>query len=416
MNILSDPASAVDEIIRFNADRDPRLVAIKYDKMADNVFAFFRGTDHLFVGRWKQFRPADVGPAILICGDLHLENFGAYQTEEGDFRFDINDFDEAAVAPCGLDVVRAVASILLAAEVWNVSAVPASRIVIAFLTAYRAAVSDSAREGKTGAVKLGEGQGPIFELLGETALGDRTAMLDKLTEKGHHGTRRIIRTDDKHPDVSEKKAERVRAAIEAYGLNTGDPKSFEVLDVTGRIAGVGSLGVRRYTVLIAGGGTPETNRLLDVKEATPSCITAAGASSHPAASDNEAVRVVSAQQQLQSRAAAGLAAIEIDGDPYRVREMVPDENRSKLERLQKKPEKLRSAVAVAGQLTGWAHIRGCQVAKDENRQQSFVNWVESPAFDAVATSAARCVDVTFQDYEAFLQRYKDRRLNSNVTG
>ena len=49
--------------------------------------------------------PLDLGPAILQCGDLHLENFGAYQTDDGEFRFDINDFDEALVAPCSLDLV-----------------------------------------------------------------------------------------------------------------------------------------------------------------------------------------------------------------------------------------------------------------------------------------------------------------------
>jgi uncharacterized protein (DUF2252 family) len=409
-------ADAVEAIARFNQHRDPRLVAIKYARMADNVFAFFRGTDHLFADRWPRFRPADEGPAVLICGDLHLENFGAYQTDDGDFRFDINDFDEAIVAPCSLDVVRALASILLAAEVWAVSAVPASRIAIGFLTAYHDTVIESARQGSTGEVKVGAGKGPIFERLGEIALGSRTEMLDRQTQLGHHGVRHIIRTDDKHPDVGKVEAEAVRMAIEQYGRSTPTPEAYAVLDVAGRIAGVGSLGVRRYTVLIAGDGTPDTNRLLDVKEATASCLAAEAVGPQWVAVGNEAQRVVAAQRQLQSKPAAGLAAIEIDGRPYRLREMVPDENRSKLDRLQKKPDKLRDAVGVAGQLSAWSHVRGCQVPNGASRQKAFVDWVESSAFDSVLAAAARCVELTSQDFEAYSQSFAEHRLESPAKG
>ena len=98
-------------------------------------------------------------------------------------------------------------------------------------------------------------------------------------------------------------------------------------------------------MLIAGGGTPDTNRLLDVKEATASSVLSCSDCPQPDTGGNDAVRIVRAQCQLQSKPTAGLAAIDIDACHYRMREMVPDENRSKLDRLQKKPEKLRLAVA-----------------------------------------------------------------------
>ena len=77
-----------------NEGRKPELLRRKYRRMGEDLFAFFRGTDHLFAAAWEGLAPVDPGPAILICGDLHLENFGAYRADDGDFVFDINDFDE----------------------------------------------------------------------------------------------------------------------------------------------------------------------------------------------------------------------------------------------------------------------------------------------------------------------------------
>ena len=68
--------------------------------MRKNAFAFFRGTCHLFYEDWSPPAALDQAPATLICGDLHLENFGAYLGESGLPYFDVNDFDEAAkIAP-----------------------------------------------------------------------------------------------------------------------------------------------------------------------------------------------------------------------------------------------------------------------------------------------------------------------------
>src|SRR5205823_455196 len=128
------------EILLFNKDRDQGPLRRKLHKMAVDAFPFFRGTDHLFARSWPELRPPDVGPSIWICGDLHLENFGSYQTEDGEPVFDINDFDEALVGPCSLDLVRCATSILLAAEQWGLSPIQATGMVVAFLDQYRKAV------------------------------------------------------------------------------------------------------------------------------------------------------------------------------------------------------------------------------------------------------------------------------------
>src|SRR4051812_36256578 len=92
--------SVLVAVLLANENRAPRYVRLKLKRMAESPFAFFRGACPLFAAMWADHRPPDPGPEILVCGDLHLENFGAYRDEEGEFLYDINDFDESLIAPC----------------------------------------------------------------------------------------------------------------------------------------------------------------------------------------------------------------------------------------------------------------------------------------------------------------------------
>ncbi len=402
------PTSVLKEIVRFNRPRKPRLVRLKYERMAENAFAFFRGTDHLFAWHWPEVKPPDVGPAILISGDLHLENFGAYADDQGEFLYDINDFDEALVAPCSLDLVRCTTSILLASTLWQLTPVQATGIALVFLDHYRRAIAKAGRTGTIGEVTWGKGEGPLWDLLGATALANPLSLLDRFTRTKHSGVRQIVRSPERFPKVNPKRAALIGKAVERYGRRRKMTRAFRVLDVTGRIAGIGSLGVRRYTVLVAGEGGPAGNRLLDLKEALPSSLLPCTDHRQPDTSD-EAQRIVDAQRQLQARPTRGLDVLDIDGRPYRMRELVPDENRSRLSRLQKEPEKLRRAVAVAGQLTAWSQLRGSQLP-DDDRSAALTRWATGPALDSVLAAAARCADRTLHDYQLFQQAVTDGRL------
>ena len=55
-------------------------------------------------------------PQVLAVGDLHTENFGTWRDGEGRLVWGINDFDEVAVMPYTLDLVRLAASARMAIE------------------------------------------------------------------------------------------------------------------------------------------------------------------------------------------------------------------------------------------------------------------------------------------------------------
>jgi uncharacterized protein (DUF2252 family) len=392
MKTLSSRSSVVEEIVAFNHDRNPKLVRLKFQRMAKDPLAFFRGTCHLFADAWPHLRPPDVGPSILICGDLHLENFGAYRTDDGDFLYDINDFDEALVAPCSLDLVRCAASVLLAAQLWKHTPVQAMRSLLAFLDRYGATVIRSARTGRIRALSVGTARGPVWGLLQRPVRATQVRFLDHFTERQADGTRRIERRSGRFLAVGRKQRERICEAVKR--------RDFEVLDVAFRVAGMGSLGLERYAVLVRGDEQSDQGRILDIKEARGPALLACAAEAQRNDAVSDARRVVQAQRRLQSKPIACLDVLDVDGREYRMRELIPEENRSGLDQLRRHPKRFRRAVAIAGRLVGSAHVRGCRQEGDD-RRGDLARWAAGPGLDAVIASAVRYAERTRRDHKAF---------------
>jgi len=392
--------SAVEEVLEFNRDRKPSLVRLKFRRMATDAFAFFRGTDHLFATYWPYLHPPDVGPAILICGDLHLENFGAYRSNDGTFLYDINDFDEALVAPCALDLVRCTTSILLAAQLWKFTPVQALRTVLTYLGRYRSAVKRSVKTGHVGEVGLGSARGPIWDLLERPTRGNKAEFLTRLTDANGSGHRRFKRKPGRFRNIGHDRRESIEKAVNRYGKDRAGSGAFDVVDVVFRIAGIGSLGVPRYAVLVRVGEGPDQYRLLDLKGMQRPALLSCAEEAQPSDGGSDVRRVVEAQRRLQAKPAAGLDVLTVGDTEYRLRELIPEENRTSLDELRKDPRRLRRAVAIAGRLTGWAHVRGSRWG-DEDRSGALWEWTKGPGLDAVIASAVRYAERMRRDRKAF---------------
>ena len=86
--------SLIKRIRKFNADRDPEMLRLKYEALLESPFRFFRGTCHLFYEDIPEKSFILKSPGTWICGDLHLENFGTFKGNNMLAYFDMNDFDE----------------------------------------------------------------------------------------------------------------------------------------------------------------------------------------------------------------------------------------------------------------------------------------------------------------------------------
>jgi uncharacterized protein (DUF2252 family) len=97
-----------------DAGRVPALVPIRYGRMLQSPFTFYRGSAGVMAADLATTPTTDI--RVQACGDCHLMNFGGFATPERGINFDINDFDETLPAPWEWDVKRLVASFVLAAR------------------------------------------------------------------------------------------------------------------------------------------------------------------------------------------------------------------------------------------------------------------------------------------------------------
>ena len=97
-----------------NVGRMPELIPIRYGRMVQSPFAFYRGTAALMA--FDLSKTATTSLKTQLCGDCHLMNFGVFATPERRIILDINDFDETLEGPFEFDLKRLTTSFVLAAR------------------------------------------------------------------------------------------------------------------------------------------------------------------------------------------------------------------------------------------------------------------------------------------------------------
>jgi len=344
----------IDAIFSNNAGRDPERLALKYAKMAQNPFIFLRGACHLFYDALPDsplFRDA---PLAWCCGDLHFENFGSYKGDNRLVYFDINDYDEAALAPVTWDMIRLLTSIQCGADALNATHAESVAVSQSCLDSYRSALIN----GKPLWVERETSGGLVNVLLTRLQGRERAAFLDKRTIR--KGRRRSLILDGvKALPASDAQKKAVTEFMDNFASTQPIPKFFKTLDIGRRIAGTGSLGVGRFVVLVEGKGSPDGNYLLDIKEAKPSAMAphlARMGIRQPAWSD-EASRVVTIQKQMQAVDHAFLHAVRFDGLSCILKGLQPSEDRVAIGAWGKKLDRLKEVVSIMGRILAWDQLR-----------------------------------------------------------
>lgn len=341
----------VETIRSYNAGRDPERLALKYAAMREDPFVFLRGSCHLFYARLPSARTLAKAPLTWVCGDLHLENMGSYKGDNRLVYFDLNDFDEAALAPCTWELVRLLTSVHVAAHSLQISARQADMLCKRFLCAYTGAL----RLGKARWIEREIATGMVGELLHDLRERSCPRFLERRTER--KGKRRVIRLDGRHAlPVTDTQRGKVTALIDEMAAGEPHADFYRVIDVARRIAGTGSLGVERYSILIEGKGSPNGNYLLDLKQAVPSSL-APHLDVRQPRWRNEAERVVSVQRRMQAISPAFLHAVRMGRHSCVLRGLQPVEDRVALNAWNGKLERLESVLETMGQLVAWSQLR-----------------------------------------------------------
>ncbi len=390
--------SVGQSILDYNRGRDPEILRQKFELLRADSYAFYRGTSHLFYQSLPRHAVLASAPALLVCGDLHLENFGVYKGDNRLAYFDLNDFDEAALAPFTLDLLRFVSSIHVAARQLQLSTRQAEELGGLFLDRYRHWIQD----GKARWLERSTAEGMVRDLLGSVIGRKRLQLLKARTVRTGGGRR--LRLNERALPIERQQRARLKAFIERFGAARGERRFYRLLDAARRVAGKGSLGLERYVLLVEGKGSPRDNYLLDVKLAVPSALRLIRARQHPRWA-TEAQRVVTTQRVAQAISPALLHAVTIGERSYVLKELQPMTDRLDLAQWDGRIERLQLTVASMASATAWAHLRSCgrygaRALEDLQRYVATAGWQR-----ALPALAVRCSERSLEQWSAYSKVY-----------
>ena len=340
---------AVRQIQNFNRGREAERLALKYQAMRADAFGFLRGSCHLFYARLPQSGVLRNAPLAWCCGDLHLANFGSYKGDNRLVYFDLNDFDEAVLAPASWDLVRLLSSVWVAAGTLRLGRGLTRRLCTGLLNGY----ADALAGGKAFWAERETAHGAMRELLDRLRDRQRPDFLDARTRRKGRGRVLTVNTGKALPATDAQRTG-VTAFMAQFAASQAVPDFFKVQDVARRVAGTGSLGVERYSVLVKGKGSPDGNYLLDLKRAHASSLVARNPVPQPRW-PTEAQRIVDLQQRLQAMPTAFLHPVMMDGQSFVLRALHPSEDRIDIRRSVGSDS--AGLLADLGRLTAWAHLR-----------------------------------------------------------
>jgi uncharacterized protein (DUF2252 family) len=352
-------------ISSFNQSRPLALRQRKYQEMSVSPFSFLRATCHLFHEDWPLSSDLNKAPALWVCGDLHLENFGSYKgidahpglpqakLRQRQVYFGINDFDEGNLAPLTRDIVRLVVSTLLVGKSLGLSKVDRSNLAQELIDTYRRTLELGVSNN------LAETTGVVGDLLQTAKDRSRRDLLEKYIANDHT----LKEIADKLWPVSPIQKEQILAVYNIWAAQQSEPAFYRCLDLKQRLAGLGSLGVDRYLLLVAGKDA-ECRYLLDLKEQNNSVLQSLNS---PQWISN-AQRVQMVQSLLQSHPPDLRGELKIEQKSFTIRELQPSQDKIKCTEIN--GSELGRLVKTAAKVTAWSHLQGAGQQGAASRQQA----------------------------------------------
>lgn len=344
--------SLSDRIITSNAGLLPEMVKLKYEAMTESAFRFFRGTCELFYQDFKDWKAIPGSPLGWICGDLHVENFGSYKADNGMVYFDLNDFDEAILAPVAWELCRMLTSIFLCFDFLELEEVKAMNMVQVFLRNYSSVLV----RGKALSIEPRLAKGIISTFLMAVSKRKQTRLLAKRTEVVD-GKLKICMEDERHFELDPKLKEELSDHIKEW-LNTDSksPYNYKVKDVVFRLAGTGSVGTQRYMFLLESSKKKGKYLMVDMKESQSSALSPFISVPQPVW-QNEADRVSTVQEICQYMPCALLSSSTFKSRGFVMKEMQPGEDKIKFHLIQDQYRDIYQVIDDMAALTAASHIR-----------------------------------------------------------
>ena len=407
-----------DLLIESSKGRLPQLIPIRYGRMMQSPFAFYRGAAAIMSADLARIPTS--GISVQACGDCHIMNFGGYATRERRIVFDINDFDETLPAPWEWDIKRLAVSFVIAGLHKGFRRVEARKGALHCVQSYREHMKTYAEksflnmwyERIDGEALIGSLQSRTWkEMVQEriTKASSRTVVEDDFPKLASVRNGKV-RIKDNPPLIFHQSsmgmAEYILIIKKAFGRYreslTDDLKvlldRYEIKDVAWKVVGVGSVGTRCGIILMMAGD--DDMLFLQVKEARLSVLEPyATKSVYP----NHGQRVVAGQRLMQSASDMFLGWTEERGVHFYIRQLRDIKIKPRVEVFD------APMMMTYAEWCGWALARAHAKSGDAAMISGYLG--NSGKFDeAIASFALAYADQNERDHQDFLKAIRAGKI------
>jgi len=393
-------ATLYKRLTEFNKGLLPEKVQLKYEAMADNAFRFFRGTCHLFYEDLAAAEPLPLSPLAWICGDLHIENFGSYKGDNKLVYFDLNDFDEALLAPASYETVRMVTSIFIAFDNLGFEPLKALKMARLFMKTYSATLA----KGKAISIEPRTAKGIVCDFLNAATKTSEKELLKKRTVSKK---RKIMLSleDERHFKLDKKLRKELKSHINEWIKTSSDgPYNYEVISAVFRLAGTGSIGLKRYLFLLKSTNTKNKYLLLDMKQARSSSVLPY-IQVQQLQWEAEAARVIGVQQRMQNVQASLLSTTVFRDESYIIQELQPVKDAIKFKQL-KNYRDMYQVIDDMAALTASAQLRSGGMQGSGTIDDLMAFGTDQGWQEAVIAYAQKYARKTNRYYKQYLKEFK----------
>ena len=402
-------------LIGFNKGYLPEMVQLKYRAMSKNAFSFFRGTCHIY---YEDLSGQNIpsSPLAWISGDLHIENFGSYKGDNNLVYFDLNDFDESSLAPVTFEISRMITGIFVAFKSLGFKSKKAFDMAQLFLKTYSTVLAG----GKAISIEKRTATGIVQDFL---AAAKKRRIKDVIKKQAIIKKNRIALSLKKECHLKlgkELKKELRDHIIDWFAGRCDGPCDYVVKGIGFRVAGTGSLGVKRYLFLLKSTKKGHKYLFIDMKQARPSSLSNYNKVSQPTWA-TEGERVVTIQRRVQDVSASLLSHTVFKGVSYVVQELQPMEDGIDFNLLKGKWKDIYQVIEDMAILTASGQLRsggieGSSIIDDLKKFGKSDNWQKDLL--EYSFSYSKQVETYYQQYLLAYQQgdFKPELKQKHISG
>jgi len=328
----------------------------KYQKMLESPFRFFRGSAYLFYFDMTKISSIFHTPTLKptwIQGDMHMDNFGAFQNEDGTIVFDVNDFDEGYVGSYLYDIIRMSISIALYLEEQGVHRTAQETAIQHLLNSYMDQLKRFQRKQDdplTLVFTKENTKGPAKKLLKKLEKRQSSQFLQDISYVNEDGQRLFISNDEIQPVTADE-----------YNAITSALPAYKIKDIACKYgSGTASIGLKRYYILVENkkGASGVGELVLEMKEVR----TAIPAYFLPYNQEfwkhyeHQGARVVGTQKAMHHLEDPHLDYITMNEQEFYIRERSPYKKKVKPKNY-KNVEDYYATTSIMGQIAAKIHAR-----------------------------------------------------------